>query len=171
MEIISFNKKTPEVKKRVFIAKGAFVIGNVILEEDSSVWFNTVVRGDMEKIRIGKKSNVQDLSVLHCDKGSPLIIGENVTIGHRAIVHGCVVGDNVLIGMGATIMNDAVIGEGSIIAAGAVVLEKTIIPPYSLVAGSPGKIKKEYDMEIVNKIKASAIHYCQVKDEYLGISD
>ena len=168
LEILSYEGKKPEVKKNVFIAKGAFLIGDVAVDEDSSIWFNSVVRGDMEKVRIGSKTNIQDGSVLHCDAGSPLIIGDNVTIGHKAIVHGCIVEDNVLIGMGAIIMNGAVVGEGSIIAAGSTVLEKTIIPPYSLAAGSPAKIKKTLPQNIIEIIRSSAEHYAEVKDRYLA---
>ncbi|MCB9480942.1 MAG: gamma carbonic anhydrase family protein [Desulfobacteraceae bacterium] len=169
LNLVAFNKITPVINEKTFLAKGSIVIGNTTIGKNSSVWFNTVIRADMDKISIGENTNIQDNSVLHCDKGSPLTIGNNVTIGHNAVVHGCTVEDNVLIGMGATIMNNAVIKKGSIIAAGAVVLENTIIPEFSLAAGAPAKIKKNLDPAILELIKQSADHYSMLKDRYLEL--
>jgi len=121
----------------------AQVIGDVVLGDQSSIWMNAVVRGDVKSIRIGARSNVQDCAVLHGMRYKyPVIVGERVSIAHNATVHGCVIEDNVLVGIGAVILNDARIGEGTIIAAGAVIPEHTVIPPNSLVAGVPGKVKR-----------------------------
>lgn len=169
MNILTFNHKTPEIKENVFLARGSVLIGNVSVGKNSSVWFNTVIRADMDKISIGENTNIQDNSVLHCDEGIPLNIGDNVTIGHNAVVHGCTIEDNVLIGMGATIMNNAVIKKGSIIAAGAVILENSIIEEFSLAAGTPAKVKKILDKNTIELIKESADHYSILKDKYLEL--
>ena len=142
MVIKPYQGKDPRVGEDVFIAPGAVVIGDVRIGDESSVWYNTVIRGDVGKIRIGKKTNVQDLCMLHTTAGrSDLLIGNEVTIGHQVVLHGCVIEDHCMIGMGAVIMDGAVIGRGSIVAAGAVVLENTIIPPGSMVAGLPAKVR------------------------------
>ncbi len=141
MTLYGFNDKSPRIDKDVFIAPTAQIIGDVQIKTQSSVWFGAVIRGDLDKIRIGEKTNIQDLCTLHADEGVPLVIGCRVTIGHRCVVHGCTIEDSCLIGMGAIVMNGAVIGTGSVIAAGTVVLENTVVPPYSLVTGMPGKIK------------------------------
>lgn len=133
----------PEIHPSVYVAPGAHIAGDVTIGEDCGIWYNAVIRGDSDSIRIGRRTNVQDLSVLHVDPDNPLTIGDNVTIGHGAIVHGCTVGNNVLIGMGAIIMNGAVVGDNCIIGAGALVTERMEIPPNSLVYGSPAKIKGE----------------------------
>lgn len=142
MTLYAYHNTRPRVHDSVFIAPTAQVIGDVTIEQGASVWFQTVIRGDMDQIRIGEKTNIQDLCACHADEGIPLNIGRQVTIGHSSVIHGCTIADNCLIGMGAIVMNQAVIGTGAVIAAGAVVLENTIIPPYCLVAGSPGRVKK-----------------------------
>ena len=127
-----------------YVDPSAQVIGDVVLGEQASVWMNAVVRGDVNSIRIGARSNVQDCAVLHGMRHLyPVLVGEMVTIGHNATVHGCVLEDEVLVGIGATILNDARVGAGSIIAAGAVIPEHTVIPPRSLVTGVPGKVRRE----------------------------
>jgi carbonic anhydrase/acetyltransferase-like protein (isoleucine patch superfamily) len=131
------------IDNSVFIAPGAQVIGDVTIGENSGIWYNAVVRGDSQAITIGKNTNVQDLAVLHVDKTFTLSVGDNVTIGHSAIVHGCTVGNNVLIGMGAIVMNGAKIGNNCIIGAGALVTENTIIPDGMLAFGRPAKIIRE----------------------------
>ena len=138
----------PKFGNNTFIAENATVVGDVVTGDDCSIWFQAVVRGDVHYIRMGNKVNVQDGAILHCTyQKAPLNIGNNVSIGHRAIVHGCTVHDNVLIGMGAIIMDHAVIGENSIIAAGSIVLENTIVEPGSIYAGVPAKRVKEVDRE------------------------
>lgn len=143
----------------IWIAPGAFVIGKVVLLEQSSVWFNAVLRGDTELIQVGRRSNVQDLALLHADPGFPCTLGDGVTIGHGAIVHGATIADNVLIGMRAVVMNGAVVSSDSIVGAGAVVSEGTVIPPGSLVLGVPGRIKRETTAEEREYIRFAASHY------------
>jgi len=148
MSIYEFKGMSPEIDRTVFLAPSAQVIGQVKIGKKSSVWFNCVLRGDVDAISIGEETNIQDLTMCHVDSGAPLKIGSRVTIGHNCVVHGCIIENNCLIGMGSVIMNNAVIGEGSIVAAGALILENTIIPPLSLVTGIPGKIKKRFkDLE------------------------
>ena len=149
MPVYAIDNITPSINATVFIAHNATVIGRVTIQENASVWFNTVIRGDTDKITIGRETNIQDLSMLHADPGKPIVIGDMVTIGHRCIIHGCTIGDHCLIGMGAIIMNGAKIGKGSIVSAGAVVMENTEIPPFSLVAGVPGKIKKRLEKDFL----------------------
>ena len=159
MTIYTFENLTPEIKETSFIAPNSSLIGRVKIGEKSSVWFNTVLRGDMEEITIGEESNIQDLSMGHADPGFPLIVGSRVTIGHHCIVHGCRIEDDCLIGMGAIIMNGVKIGRGSIIGAGAVLLEGMNVPEFSMVVGSPAKIKKTYDESILENIRESAKIY------------
>lgn len=155
------------VHPTAFIAPGAVVVGDVTLEEESSVWFNAVIRGDMEAIRIGPRSNVQDGAVLHADEGVPCTLGADVTVGHLALVHGATVGDNVLIGMRSVVMNGAVIGENSLIAAGALVTEGTVIPPGSLVIGMPGKAARQLKPEHIERIRYAAAHYVANAKRYM----
>lgn len=129
--------------ENVYIADGARIEGDVTIGRDCGVFYNAVIRGDEDSIKIGERTNIQDCAVLHVDKGHPLSIGDNCTIGHGAIVHGCTIGNNVLIGMGAIVMNDAVVGDDSIIGAGALVTQNTIIPKRSIAFGNPAKVVKE----------------------------
>jgi len=156
--IAEFEGITPTLNEKIFIADGAKVIGAVTMKEFSSLWFNAVARGDVNRIEIGRYTNVQDNSVVHVADEHPTIIGDYVTVGHNAIIHGCTVEDHCLIGMGAIVLNGAVIGKGSIVAAGAVVREKQIIPPHSLVVGVPAKIIKTVPEEW-DSIHAQAIKY------------
>jgi carbonic anhydrase/acetyltransferase-like protein (isoleucine patch superfamily) len=149
------------VHASVFIASGARVMGEVTLEEDASVWFNAVLRGDTETVRVGRRTNVQDLCMLHADPGFPCILGEGVTVGHGAIVHGARIGDNVVVGMHSVVMNGATIGADSIVAVGAVVTEGTEVPPRSLVMGVPGRIKRALTDDEVQRNRMSAEHYVQ----------
>jgi len=151
-----------------FIAPTATVLGKVELGRQVSVWFGAVLRGDYEFIRVGDGSNVQDNAVLHTDWGCPLNIGKGVVVGHAAILHGATIGDDVLIGMGAKVLNRAVIGEGSIIAAGALVPEGKEIPPRSLVMGMPGKVVREVTDEQLEKIRKNARDYVEKIPQYLS---
>ncbi|HCS29118.1 MAG TPA: gamma carbonic anhydrase family protein [Spongiibacteraceae bacterium] len=144
-----------------FIAHNATVIGNVTLSELVSIWFNVVVRGDAEKISIGARSNIQDASVLHADPGFPLQIGEDVTVGHKAMLHGCTIGDGSLIGINAVVLNGAKIGKGCLIGANALVTEGTEIPDGSMVLGSPAKIKRALSDDEQAALKMSAAHYVE----------
>lgn len=140
----------PKMGDNCFIAPNATIVGDVIMGDDCSVWFNAVLRGDVNIIRMGNKVNVQDGAVIHCTyQKTQAIIGNNVSIGHNAIVHGCVIADNVLIGMGAIVMDNAQIGSNCIIAAGAVVLENTIVEPCSIYAGVPAKKIKDISQELI----------------------
>ena len=134
--------KDPQVHETAFIAPGAHVVGDVILKKDSSIWYNTVARADINQIIIGKRTNVQDNSVIHLENDQGVIIGDDVTIGHNAIIHGCTIGDGALIGMGAIIMNGVSIGKGAVVGAGAVVKENMIVNDYELVVGVPAKVVK-----------------------------
>ena len=142
-----------------WIAPNASIIGDVTLEKNTSIWFNVTLRGDIENIYVGEGSNIQDGSVLHTDPGYPLKIGKNVTIGHLVMLHGCTIGDNSLIGIGAVILNNAKIGKNCIIGANALVTENKEIPDNSLVIGSPGKIIRQVTDEEVESITKNAIHY------------
>nr|WP_319396366.1 gamma carbonic anhydrase family protein [uncultured Desulfobacter sp.] len=161
MALYSYKNIAPKVHESVYIAPDAKIIGDVYIGRDSSVWFNSVIRGDVAHIRIGERTNIQDLCMGHVARQTPLIIGNGVTIGHNCCVHGTTIEDGCLIGMGAVLLNKSVIGRGSVIAAGTVVLEKTIIPPYSLVTGSPGKVKKVYEnqAEIDQRLKNASENY------------
>ena len=156
----------PSVPSNAYVDPSAQVIGDVILGERSSIWMNAVVRGDVHHIRIGAGSNVQDCAVVHGQRNLyPVLIGDGVTIGHNATVHGCVLEDDVLIGMGAIVLNGVQIGAGSIIAAGAVIPERTIIPPRSLVAGVPGKIRRvlgDADLELIRSYARNYLDYTEI---------
>ncbi|MEH7342370.1 gamma carbonic anhydrase family protein [Bacillus sp. JJ1532] len=153
--------KYPIIHSSTYIAPGAKLVGDIELKEDTSVWFNAVLRGDNEKITIGKGSNIQDGAVVHVDPGYPVHVGEYVTIGHNVVLHGATVKDGALIGMGATILNGAVIGEGALVAAGALVPEGKIIEPGVLVAGVPAKMIRTLSPEEIERSKEGALHYVQ----------
>jgi carbonic anhydrase/acetyltransferase-like protein (isoleucine patch superfamily) len=153
--------------KNVFIAPGAYVLGDVILGDDVSVWFNAVIRADFDKIEIGSRTNVQEGVFIHVDAGKPIKIGENNIIGHGAMVHGCTIGNYNLIGMGATVLNNAVIGNGCIIGAQALVTENMIVPDYSMVLGVPGKIVKQVPEQVKEIIKEGVDEYIREALKYL----
>ena len=163
---ISFNSEQKRLADTAFVAHNAVIVGDVHVGEMGSIWFGVVIRGDVESIRIGEGTNVQDNSVVHADPGYRCAIGNHVTVGHRSIIHGATIEDNVLIGMGSTIMNGAVIGEGSIVGANSLVTEGKVIPPRSLVLGSPAKIVRELDDEHVAGNRSSAEHYVKNGQRY-----
>ncbi len=168
--IISYDNIYPKIGKNVFISENASIIGDVRLGEDVSIWFGVVLRGDIDFIEIGSKSNIQDLSVCHVCKGIPLIIGKEVTVGHGAKLHGCVVKDRCLIGIGSIILDNSVIGEGSLIAAGSLVTPNTIIPPRSLVMGIPAKIKRKVTNKEYKEIINNSINYIEYKNKFIKFS-
>lgn len=167
--IRTFQGIKPTVPKSCFIEETAVVIGDVVMGDECSVWFNAVVRGDVNHIRIGDRTNVQDLCMLHVTHDTrPLVIGNDVTIGHHVVLHGCTIHDRVLVGMGAIIMDGAVIGEDSVVGAGALVTEGTVIPPKSLILGSPAKVKRPVTEKELAWIKESASNYVKYAGQYLG---
>jgi carbonic anhydrase/acetyltransferase-like protein (isoleucine patch superfamily) len=168
MTLMPLPHAQPLVHETAFVAPGAFVIGAAEIAAEAGVWFNAVVRADAEAIRIGEGSNLQDLVAAHADPGMPLRVGRNVSVGHSAVLHGCTIEDDVLVGMNATILNGAVIGSGSIVAAGALVPEAMVVPPRSLVAGVPAKVRRELSDDDVVLIRLNAEHYRKLAATYRG---
>ncbi len=165
--IKKFQGIEPQIHDSCFIAESADVIGNVELNEGCSVWYGVVMRGDSDKITVGKNSNIQDNTVVHLDHNIPTTIGEHVTIGHGAIVHGCTIKNDVLVGMGAIILNGAVIEENVMIGAGALIPPGKVIPSGSLVVGSPGKIVRTLTDTEIENIRKSALHYVALAQKSL----
>ena len=173
--ILKFKSWYPKISKNVFIAPSADVIGNVEIGEDSSIWFGTVIRGDVHYIKIGKRTSIQDLSMIHVthykkpdmSDGYPTIIGDNVTIGHKVMLHGCKIGNGCLIGMNATILDGAEIGEGSIVGAHSLVTQNKKFPPRSLIMGSPAKVIRQLNDEEVQGLIEHAARYVKFKNEYI----
>ncbi|ARQ68903.1 gamma carbonic anhydrase family protein [Streptomyces marincola] len=159
MTVRPFEGNRPDLDPGAWIAPNATVIGGVRVGPEAGIWYGAVLRGDTERIEVGPGSNVQDGCVLHADPGFPAVVGAGVSIGHRAVVHGCTVEDDVLIGMGAVLLNGAHVGRGSLIAAGAVLLGGTRVPPGSLVAGVPGKVRRQLSAEEADDIRRNAAHY------------
>jgi carbonic anhydrase/acetyltransferase-like protein (isoleucine patch superfamily) len=159
MSVFSIGRKTPQLSGTHWIAPNATVIGDVRLGANASIWWNVVVRGDNDPITIGDNTNIQDASVLHADEGVPLSIGANVTVGHMAMLHGCTVGDNSLIGIGSIVLNRAVIGRNSIVGANTLIPEGKVFPAGVLIVGSPGKVVRELTPEQIEKLKHSAAGY------------
>ena len=151
----------PRIHPSAFIARSADVMGDVVIGEDSSVWYTAVLRGDMAPIRIGGRTNLQDGTIVHVDEGMPCSIGSQVGVGHRAIVHGCTVEDDCLIGMGSTLLNGVVVGRGSVVAAGALLAEGMVVPPGSLVIGVPGKVVRPVDEELRARVERTWRHYVE----------
>ena len=166
--MIEFEGKEPNLDKKSFLADGAKVIGAVTMKEFSSLWCNAVARGDVNRIEIGRYSNVQDNSVVHVADHNPAIIGDYVTVGHSAVVHGAVIEDHCLIGIGAIVLTGAVVGRGSIVAAGALVRERQVIPPHSLVVGVPAKVVRSIQDEF-DSIHAQALKYKTLWTERYGV--
>ena len=164
--LIKYKHKEPRDKGSAFIAPNATVIGDVVLGKNTSVWFNAVIRGDDDKITVGKGSNIQDNCTLHCDKGFPITVGENVTVGHNAVLHGCEIGDGSLIGMNATVLNGAKIGKNCLVGAGALVTENKVFPDNSLIIGVPAKCVGEISEETAKKMEENARHYIKTAKEY-----
>lgn len=164
--VYDFAGDTPVIAADAFIAPTASVIGKVTLGRGASAFYGAVLRGDTAQISVGNNSNLQDNVVLHADPGFPTTVGDRVSVGHGAVVHGCTVEDDCLIGMGATVMNGAVIGAGSLVAGGAVVLEGTVIPPRSLVAGVPAKVRREISDQEFAGIQHNAEHYSELAQQH-----
>lgn len=165
--IYTFEQRTASIDESCFIASSAAIIGSVILHENASVWFNAVLRGDSDVIEIGARSNIQDGAVLHTDAGIRLTLGKGVTVGHKAMLHGCDVGENSLIGIGCIILNRARVGTNCIIGANALVAEGKVIPDRSLVLGTPGRVVRSLTDDEVEGLRQSAEHYVQKSQRYL----
>ncbi len=173
--LLKFQEWTPKLGKNTWVAQGSSVIGRTTMGEDSAVWFGCVVRGDVHFITIGDRTNIQDLSMIHVthhkkadmSDGNPTTIGNDVTVGHRVMLHGCTIEDACLIGMSATILDGAVIGKESIVGAGSLVTKNKKFPPRSLIMGSPAKVVRELTDEEVAELYASAQRYVTFKNEYL----
>ena len=168
--ILSFKDKTPQIDSSVYIAHSAMVVGDIVIGEESSVWFNTVIRGDVNYIRIGKRTNIQDGCVLHvARKKFPRFIGDEVTVGHNVTLHACTIASRCLIGMGAVVMDGAKIGENCIIGAGALVTPKTLIPSGNMAVGSPAKVKRKLTDDEIQAIQDSANYYVGDTKSYLDL--
>ena len=159
MAIYQLDDLTPQIAATAWVADSAQVMGDVVLGDDVSVWFGTVVRGDSETITIGRGSNIQDASVLHADPGKPLIIGERVSVGHQVMLHGCTVGDETLIGIGAIVLNGAVIGKNCLVGAGSLVTEGKVFSDGCMILGSPAKAVRQLSPEQIEGLKSIAQHY------------
>ena len=169
MRLLEHAGRRPRLGEEVFVADDATVIGDVVLGDRASVWFGSVLRGDVERIRIGVESNIQDLCVVHVDSGGfPTLVGDRVTVGHRVVLHGCTVRDLALIGIGSIILNGAEIGEGSIIGAGSLVPPGVKIPPGVLALGSPARVRRELTGQEKESLRESAAHYVAYARGYQG---
>lgn len=164
--ILPYLEHVPAVDETAFVADNATVAGKVTLGKNASVWFGAVLRGDLQPITVGDNSNVQDNAVIHVGANTPAVIGDNVTIGHGAIVHGAAIGNNVLVGMGATVLDGAVVGDNSIIGAGALVTAKTVVPPNSMVLGMPAKVVKELTPAQVMGNRMNALEYVRLAKDF-----
>jgi carbonic anhydrase/acetyltransferase-like protein (isoleucine patch superfamily) len=159
MALYELDGMAPQLGPGAYVADNAQVIGRVIMGENASIWFGVVARGDSDTLTIGRNSNIQDLSMLHADAGVPLTIGENVTVGHHVVLHGCTVGDNSLIGIGAVVLNNAKIGRNCIVGAGSVVTEGKEFPDNSLIIGAPAKVVRTLDEAAAERLRQNAEHY------------
>ena len=159
MALYEIDGMAPQLAPGAYVADNAQVIGSVVMGENASIWFGVVARGDSDTLTIGRNSNIQDLSMLHADAGVPLTIGENVTVGHHVVLHGCTVGDNSLIGIGAVVLNNARIGRNSIVGAGSVVTEGKEFPDNSLIIGAPAKVVRTLDEAAAARLRQNADHY------------
>lgn len=164
--IIDFEGVNPKINKNTYISESVDIVGNVEVYEDANIWFGTRLRGDMNKIVVGANTNIQENSVVHVDVNSPCIIGRSVTIGHGAIIHGCTISDNVLVGMGSIILNNAKIGKNTIIGAGSLVTQGKSFPDGVLILGNPAKVIRELTDDEIKSIKSSADNYVNLSKRY-----
>ena len=167
MPVLSYKGKKPSIGSGSFVAENSTIVGNVIIGESSSVWYGASLRAESDFIKIGNRSNIQENCVLHVDEGFPCILGDNVSVGHGALIHGSKIGSNCLIGIGSILLNGCKIGDDCLVAAGTLILEKIEIPEGSLVIGSPGIVRRKLLMEEIEKISRNAYHYCEFASEQL----
>lgn len=166
--IIKYKQKKPKIDKNVFVAPGSYVVGDVQIGSKSNIWFNVVIRGDVEKIRIGKNTNIQDLTMVHCTtKGFGTTIGSNVTIGHNCVIHDCTINNNSLIGMSSTILDGAVVEKNSMLAAGSLLTQGKIVKSGEIWAGNPAKLLRKLNNKEIGFFKISADRYFKMSKEYL----
>jgi carbonic anhydrase/acetyltransferase-like protein (isoleucine patch superfamily) len=164
--VVPFEGATPDVADTAFVAPGAILVGRVVLEAGASVWYGAVLRADAEPITLGEDSNVQDACVAHTDTGFPVTLGRRVSVGHGVVLHGCTVGDEVIVGMGARLLNGSVIGAGSLVAAGSVVLEGQEVPPRSLVAGVPARVVRTLSDTELERVRKNADDYVDLRERH-----
>ena len=164
--IYDFENKSLKSEGKNWIASNAIIIGDIVIKNDASIWFNVVLRGDIEKIEVGEGSNIQDGSVLHTDPGYPLTVGKRVTVGHMVMLHGCQISDDTLVGIGSIILNNAKIGKNCIVGANTLITENKIIPDNSLVVGSPGRILRKVTDEEIKAILENGKHYVDISKKY-----
>jgi len=167
MAIHTYKNISPTLGKSCYISESAEIIGDVEIGDFANIWFNSVIRGDMDKIFVGENTNIQDLSMLHVDHNVPLIIGKNVTVGHRVVLHGCKIGDSCLIGMGAVVLDHSIIGKGSVVAAGSIVPPNKEYPENVLILGSPAKVVRVLTEEEMFGYHNQYKHYLSLSREYL----
>jgi len=164
--LLLYKHHKPVLGKNVFMAENCSIIGRCFIDDECSIWYNAVLRGDVNEIRLGKKTNIQDCCVVHCDRSHGTYLGENVTVGHNAIIHGCTIGNNCLVGMGAVVLEGAVVGDNVIIGANSLVTSGKEIPSGVLVMGSPAKVVRELTPEEIEEISRSAENYVRLSKEY-----
>lgn len=167
--ILEYKGKKPAIGDNVYIAPNAAIIGDVTIGDGSSIWFGAVIRGDLASITIGKNTNIQDNSTVHTDENKPAVIGDYVTIGHNAVIHGCTLESHTLVGINSCVLNSARIRTGSVVAAGSVVKENQEVGPFQLVTGAPAQVKKELPKAMKNGLEAQAGIYMALRDEYLKL--
>lgn len=165
--IHKYKGRTPQVGQKVLMAAGSHIIGDVSLDDEVNLWFGAVLRGDVDSIKVGKGSNIQDNTTVHVSEGYPTLIGDYVTVGHNCIIHACQIGNLCLIGMGTTVLDGAVIGEGSVVGANSLVTKNKVFPPNSLIIGSPAKVIRPLTEGEIQGIKKSAAHYIELAAEYI----
>ena len=165
--IKKFEGIMPDIDETVFIAEGTQIIGKVIIKKNASIWYNSVVRGDVNTITIGENSNIQDSSAVHCDSNFPTIIGDNVTIGHNVIVHGCIIDEFCIIGMGSTILDGAKIGKNCMVGANSLVTQNKVFPDGVLIIGSPAKVLRQLTTEEIEGIRTSVAGYVKLKNRHM----
>jgi carbonic anhydrase/acetyltransferase-like protein (isoleucine patch superfamily) len=165
--ILPYDGKAPRLAASAFLAEGTVVVGDVELGEESSLWFGTIVRGDVNHVRIGARTNVQDMCVVHVTSGThPTVLGDDVTVGHRAVLHGCTIQDRCLVGIGAVVLDGAVVGPDAMVGAGALVAPGTVVPPRTLVLGTPARVKRPLTDDEVAHLRASAASYARYAARY-----